>query len=271
MADDALFNSSSPESNAETSADSVEGASTSESASKEELTDQEKETQLEALHHSLKELIDEDGKLLGRYNSVTEAKEGIKELRGKVRERQEKKLEAEVPEEYSFDFSENETLKDVELDTEGPLLKSMLPVFKEAGLTQAQADQVVKTYLEMEQSSAVDFDQIRTDLGENSDEIIMGLTQKFEGLSKEELASVNSWMYSAKDVQLLSKLAGVDVGLKVPGRIDAAPAKSADEYQREADSYYVEHKDTIGMNDSQQKHWAHLVKMTTMAASRQKK
>lgn len=112
-----------------------------------------------------------------------------------------------APDEYKFDFSEDEDLKDVSVDTENPLFQDMMPAFKEAGLTQEQANTLMKSYLKNQKGAIPDPEAEREALGANADNIIKDVTAfANKHLSAEEAQVLRSMGAYAEELQVLHKL-----------------------------------------------------------------
>lgn len=98
--------------------------------------------------------------VFGKYKDIDAAQDAFKTLESENgRLRREKSPTA--PDEYAFDFADDADVKDIygEHDfSNDPMAQAILPVFKEANLTQDQANAVIKAYGLHEKSKMVDFD-----------------------------------------------------------------------------------------------------------------
>ncbi len=163
----------------------------------------------------------------GKYKTVEDFEKGHKELVQKLREKT-----PEAPEDYSFDFSEDEDLKPHALlledlnVKEDPRFEAMDVVFKKHSLTQEAVNDIVKAQLLYDISSMPDMEAEANSLGEEKD-IILAHAQTFvnKHLSGDEIEIAVDLGKSAAGVKLLykmSKLAGEksippDVGSAVAG------------------------------------------------------
>ena len=119
-------------------------------------------------------LSSEEGLIFGKYKDVEAAQTAFKTLESENgRLRREKKPEA--PDEYSFDFSEDENLsaimEGVDL-SQDPLMKELSPVMKEAGITQEQAKALVKAKLNFDKSMLPDVDGEIAKLGAEGPQVL---------------------------------------------------------------------------------------------------
>lgn len=149
----------------------------------------------------------------GKYKTVEAMEEGVKELTAKLREKT-----PEAPEDYTFDFSEDEDLKphaylleDLNVK-EDPRFETMDVVFKKHSLSQEAVNDIVKAQLMYDISSVPDLEAEANSLGEEKD-IILAHAQTFvnKHLSGDEMEIAVDLGKSAAGVKLLykmSKLAG---------------------------------------------------------------
>lgn len=104
----------------------------------------------------------------GKYKTAEDLEKGYKEVVQKLTEKR-----PGAPEEYKFDFSESETLKNVEMSLDNdPTYQKMIPLFKELNLTQEQAQAIVGTYMETAYEGIPDIGEEMKKLGPNANEII---------------------------------------------------------------------------------------------------
>ena len=163
----------------------------------------------------------------GKYKTVEDFEKGHKELVQKLREKS-----PEAPEDYSFDFSDDEDLKphahlleEVNVK-EDPRFETMDVVFKKHNLSQEVVSDIVKAQLMFDINSMPDIEAEAESLGEEKD-IILAHAQTFvnKHLSGDEIEIAVDLGKSAAGVKLLykmSKLAGEksipsDVGTVVTG------------------------------------------------------
>lgn len=204
--------------------------------------------------------------LAGKYKTAKDLENGYKEqskfiteLKTKV---EEGTVKVEVPEEYKFDFSKDEELKGTELDLEDPIFKGMMPVFKEAGVSQEQASQIVSTYLKQIQDMAPNEAEETKKLGDQGEVIVGAVTGFWEKLNEKDKGILASITDTAAGMEFLYRnLKGINVEQKIPeGGSGGTPLKSGQELVDEAFAYRAKHVDTIGSDTGQQTHYAKLFK-----------
>lgn len=209
----------------------------------EETTPEDKETTEEVLEPSSEETPSptedqeeetdekkEEGYLYaGKYKTVEDFEKGHKELVQKLREKT-----PEAPEDYSFDFSEDEDLKPhalllEDLDVkEDPRFEAMDVVFKKHSLTQEAVNDIVKAQLLYDISSMPDLEAEANSLGEEKD-IMLAHAQTFvnKHLTGDEAEIAVDLGKSAAGVKLLykmSKLAGEKSIPQNTGNVVAGPS-----------------------------------------------
>lgn len=140
----------------------------------------------------------EDGLIFGKYKDSVAATEAFKKLESENgRLRREKTPEA--PESYKFNFKDDPDVSDVygedyDFDSD-PMYQAMDPVFKEAKLSQEQADKIVKGFGLVQKSQRVDVDAELEKLGSDGPQVIAEV---------EQFVQKN---YSAKDQDILASIA----------------------------------------------------------------
>lgn len=146
--------------------------------------------------------------IFGKYKDMDAAYNAFKELEsmnGKLR--REKKPEA--PEEYQIDFSEDEDLKDYLKGydlKEDPLFQEMIPAFKEANLTQEQAEILVKNQLKYNKSMIIDKKKEVEAVGADFDKMDAELSAYLSNSLDEATAStIKSLAVDAQSFQALHK------------------------------------------------------------------
>lgn len=165
----------------------------------------------------------------GKYKTVEDFEKGHKELVQKLREKT-----PEAPEDYSFDFSEDEDLKPhavllEDLDVkEDPRFEAMDVVFKKHSLTQEAVNDIVKAQLLYDISSMPDLEAEANSLGEEKD-IMLAHAQTFvnKHLTGDEIEIAVDLGKSAAGVKLLykmSKLAGEKSIPQNTGNVVAGPS-----------------------------------------------
>lgn len=205
-----------------------------------------------------------DGKLFGVWNDPDEMIKGVKELRGKVREKN-----PEAPEKYDFSSIKIEG-SDLAIDEEGELFKAMSPVMKEIGLSQEQAAKLAQTFLGYEASSVVDFESEKTKLGDNWQKVINDVKVHVRDKAPEDLHGViDEVTQTAEGVRLLSWLAEGKLEGSVPTGGAPVSTKSAQELLDEAMTYRDSNIDDMN-NGNQEKQNIYREKMKAYATARLK-
>lgn len=181
------------------------------------------------------ENLGEGYKYAGKYESLEAFEKGHKELVQKLTEQK-----PSAPEEYAFDFSENESLKDVKIEgSEDPFLADMLSTFKDANVTQDQANKIIESYYSKSLENKVDTEAELKKLGSEADEVIKSATNfvrdNFEESEQKILEAVAS---SAEGVKLLQKLSNMNKSQSIPTNAETViNTQSAQELMDEAKSY----------------------------------
>lgn len=195
--------------------------------------------------------------LMGKYKDVDALINGKKESDRYVQQLQQelkttKEAVVTAPEEYVFDFEDKEGFEDVELNMEDPELAAMLPVFKEAGLSQEQADSIVGQYVKNLQDAAPDIDEEYSKLGDNANTIVSKLEQFAEGLNEKDQNILAALADTAAGTEFLYRhLVGSEAN--IPAATAAGPIKSSQELIDDAQEYRRKNSDTIGSSSEQQK------------------
>jgi hypothetical protein len=152
------------------------------------------------------ELDNAEELLAGKYKTAEDLENGYKELTAKLREKV-----PTAPEEYSYDFSDVEALKDIipeDFDfADDPLMLALEPVFKENNFTQEQMKAAVSTYLQ-HQSQLSDPQVELEKLGPNAKNLLQG-AKEFSSLkhfTEEERSIIQNWATQADEVHLLNKI-----------------------------------------------------------------
>lgn len=145
------------------------------------------------------EAVDEI-KYAGKYGSVEDLEKGYKELVQKLTEKNPK-----APEKYTFDFTEDEDLKDL---TEGydfesdPLFSRMSLIMKEKNISQDTANALIREYLMFEKESIPDVGEEQKKLGHDGQRMISEV---------EDFVSRN---YSAEEQDIARQIASTAEGVK---------------------------------------------------------
>jgi hypothetical protein len=168
----------------------------------------------------------------GKYKSAEDLEAGYKELYGKFTAKT-----PEAPDEYKFDFTENEALKSVEINLDDdPTYQKMVPLFKELNLSQDQANALVETYLESSMEGITDIGEELKKLGPNANDIVTranAFVAKY--LSPEEQGIAEQLGQTAEGVQFLEKMAKMRGEADIPVDAQAfAPKQTYQELMAEA-------------------------------------
>lgn len=154
---------------------------------------------------------EEKGVYFGKYKDEAEAYKAFKSLEsenGKLR----REKSPEAPEKYEFDFTDDDDLKDnpalKEIDFENdPIAKSVTEAFKEHGVTQEAANDIIKKYLQAELSQVPDLEEERKRLGDKGSEIIKEVSAfVHKNFNEEERAVINQLGSTAEGIKVLHKL-----------------------------------------------------------------
>lgn len=120
----------------------------------------------------------------GKYKTVEDLEKGyqetgkyVRDLSAKVKDYESKIPKA--PENYAFDFSQDQDLKDINL-AEDAQVQKMLPIFKELGISQDQANRLVSEFIKSSFVPAPTIDDFKKALGADAD-VKMGRLQIFNG------------------------------------------------------------------------------------------
>ena len=222
------------------------GNATPPESQKVDLTDQSKEGLA----------LGQEALLAGKYKTTKDLENGYKEQSKFINQLKTKAEEnnsnAKVPEEYKFDFSKVEGLKDVALDMEDPMFKSMLPVFKEAGLSQEQADQVVTGYLKDLQNMAPNEEEETKKLGANGEVIITKMSEYCAKLSEKDQEILSALTDTAEGTEFLYRML-INPEQGIPEEGSNLPLESGQELIDKALKFKKDHEATIGSVPSQQK------------------
>lgn len=166
----------------------------------------QEETTTEETTETTTEESSEVEKVFGKYNDMEAAEKAFKHLESENgRLRREKTPEA--PEEYVFDFSEEEDVSDVIKNhnfAEDDMLKELAPTMKELGLTQAQAEGLVKAKLNYDMQFYVDPAEEIAKLGPDGGDLIAEVSS-FVGknFDQSEQAVLNDIATSADGVKFI--------------------------------------------------------------------
>lgn len=168
----------------------------------------------------------------GKYKTAEDLENGYNELA--------KKLGAKnpsAPDEYTFDFSEDETLAPAleGFDLfEDPMLQSALPAFKKHNISQEAANDIVKAVLEGDMGETVDPQEEINKLGADANQVLSdveGFVGKFGESEQEHLKSIAT---TAEGTRLLHKLMKMSATPDIPTKDAVNAGKKADDLYEEA-------------------------------------
>lgn len=186
--------------------------------------------------------------LAGKYKTQEELEKGYNSQAKYVQEIQaenkELKKNIEVPEEYKFDFDED--LSDVGL--EPGELNEINKSFKEAGLSQNQAEKLMDKFISAYIESIPDVDQIKEDLGPKAKEIIddcQAYINKFPNIEDRE--RFNDMCNSAENVEFLHRMVvSPNLEKSIPGNTVAVSTKeSLQDMKENLDKFWNDNKDVL--------------------------
>lgn len=174
--------------------------------------------------------------LAGKYKTPEELEKGYKELSKKVRE-----AKPQVPESYSLD-----AVKDFVGEEQDPVLDDFLGEFKEAGLSQEQADRILKKYYDTMSADAVDPQAELAKLGNDGDKMISGIKNFFaknkSNFSAEELSAIEGSLITADAVRAVHKMIAATQSKNIPGEGAQVEAESAEEVLEKAQKIMAEER-----------------------------
>ena len=180
----------------------------------------------------------------GKYKTMEDFEKGHKELVQKLREKA-----PAAPEDYTFDFSEDEDLKPhalilEELNVkEDPRFEIMNDVFKKHNLSQDVVNDIVKAQLLHDINSMPDLEEEANSLGEEKD-IILAHAQTFvnKHLNEEEIEIAVDLGKTAAGVKLLYKMSKLAGEKNIPQGVNVGVAgPTSKELYAEAFAYKAGH------------------------------
>lgn len=218
---------------------------------------------LEALKN---EDVYKDGLYFGKYKTMEEAAKGIKELKGKLDQKN-----VSAPEEYDFSELKIEGYDDAKFDPEHPLAKELLPLMKEKNIPQEAAADMAKAFMAWELSQMPDPDKEIEKLGPQWKEQIQAVADYAKGLPKEDEAvrdAIVNATKTAEGVQMITHFMNKQASVTVPDNADDFSRKSAREWEEEAFAYRDKHSATIDSDKKQQDHYDNLLSKAAQASAK---
>lgn len=214
------------------------------------------------------EEIFKDGMFLGKYKTLEEMAKGHKSLAEMATKKQPK-----APDEYDTKQFKIEGVDGYEFDPEHPLSKAALPVLKELGMSQENANKLINAALK---AQYVDPAAELKKLSDNQEEAV-GLFKEVHGFLEqnvpEELRDAAAMFTETADgVKLIKHLMGLQLDRELPDDNGALEAgRSAEQLQQEAFDYYDKHVKTIGNSPNQQAEYQRLMDVAGKAKIAAKK
>lgn len=213
----------------------------------------------------------------GKYKTVDDLEKGYKETSKYAREQAAlaKSLESQIPkapEKYAFDFSAVKGLENVKLEETDPDMVGMIPVFKELNLSQEQASRLVAAHLQNMASLTPTPEQIKEQLGPNS-EVIIGRLQTYTNkLPLEDQKVLQALSDTPEGIDFLYRhLVGQELPTPAQGGPSGAAPKSAAELKDAAFKYKADNSRSIGFDRGQQEQYTKLMRIALIAEENEKK
>jgi len=204
--------------NASEAEEQTQEAETQEAESQKTNT-QEPETQDNETHKPEFEDSKKGDLYAGKYKSVDDLEKGYKEAVQKLTEKQ-----PQAPEEYNFDFTDDEDFKEFShLEpnlalNDDPYVQEIAPVLKKHNISQEAASDIAKAYLKTELSGLGDTGEEMKKLGDNGQQIIKDVnTFVGKNFSQEEQKIAEQIGQSAEGVKFLHKLSKMSGEKTIPG------------------------------------------------------
>lgn len=192
------------------------------------------EVQSEQVESSDEATSEDEYLYAGKYKSIEDLEKGYKEVVQKFTAKS-----PGAPEDYEFDFSENEVLKDTEISLDDDaIFEAAIPAFKKAGITQEQAQMVVEAVLEKTREQLPDIGAELEKLGPNGAEIVSEVN-KFvsKSLTEAEQDIAVLLGQSAEGIQFLDKFRQMSAERSIPSSLDTPSLRSSAEAIEEAYAY----------------------------------
>lgn len=203
---------------------------------------------------------------LGKYKTIKDVFDGYKALTGKLRERVPEA--PEKVEDYAFEFAD-EALKDYRLTVEDPMWGKLAPIFKEANVSQEQAQKIVEGYLKAALDDKADLESERQKLGAEAEQVIgavVSFAQKRGTPGAAALAELAG--QSAEALKELHALVQASGERSIPGKLDGVQGRSPEDLKAEAFAYREKHKDIIDSSPAHQQVYENMLKQAIAAGKR---
>lgn len=197
----------------------------------------------------------------GKYSTIEQLEKGYAETTKEAQDLRTSlnKLKVVVPESYEFDLKSVEELKGYSIDLENdPDIQAILPSFKEAGLTNDQAQKILSGYLRNFYQNVPSAEDEMKKLGEEGQKAVAALEKYSSNMSDEDKKVFSALATSADNVRFLHKHL-VSTEKSIPANSSAPLGKSPQELRDEAFSYREKHSATIASNPDQLAHYNKLM------------
>ena len=203
----------------------------------------------------------------GKFKSVEDLEKGYKsstkeygDLKAKI---------PTVPENYDLKFVESDSLKDV-LKTDDPLLTKMLPVFKEAGMSQTQMEGVISKFYGLARDVIPKYDQAEEmkKLGESATEITHKLAEVAMGIKDENDRKVfKSMCMTAEECKVMASVLKLTGEKSIPDGRSSSPqvGKTVAEAQEAVDKFSHANRARIGADPEITKEYTRLMQDLVIA------
>lgn len=207
-----------------------------------------------------------DGKYFGKYKSLGEAAKGLKELAGKMVNR-----EGKAPEKYDFKDLKIEGHDGLTVDENDPVAKAALPVLKKFGLNQAEANELAAAVLPALAAPKIDEKAEMEALGKDAQAILANVGETIAGAPKEISEALGRLDFSADLTKVLNWAFEGKVEQKIPTKLPGAEGKTSAQLQDEAFAYKNKHAKTIEGDETQQKEYQRLMTLAMQAGEMEEK
>lgn len=206
-----------------------------------------------------------NGLFFGKYKNLGEAAKGLKEVVGKMVEK------TKAPDKYDFSKLKIDGLDGVTVDESDPIAQAMLPVLKDLGVPQEQADKLAAAYLKAFMGTQVDPAKEIEALGKDAPAMLENLKELMPTLSKEDQEDLLEVTKTAAGVRILNKFSKGRIEADIPAKLPGAEGKSAAALKDEAFAYREKHAKSIEANEEQQKEYNRLMELWAKADEAEKK
>ena len=184
----------------------------------------------------------ENGMIFGKFKDEAALADAYRNL-----EKEFHKKNPTAPENY--DLKIDDKFKDKwEFKNDDPLLKSVLPIFKKANLSNDVVNELVNAFVEANVSTFVDPKEELAKLGGDGEKII----GEIAAFSKKSGIDITKYVVTAEDAKLFHSLIQRTRDQNIPTNLDKGQGKTSEELLNEAFDYQKKHASTISSNKEQQ-------------------